>query len=164
MTLTLILMRHAKSDWANPLMTDHDRPLNARGQRAARAMGDWLRQGGWQPDEALVSTSERTRETWAGLGITAPVRFDSALYLAEPEDMWRVLHGAKGSCVLMLGHNPGIADFAANLVAAPPDHDRFADYPTCATLIARFDAPGWDAVRPFTGQVVDFAVPRQFTD
>ncbi len=164
MTLTLILMRHAKSDWANPLLTDHDRPLNARGQRSARAMGDWLRKGGWQPDEALVSTSERTRETWAALGITAPARFDSALYLADPQDMWRVLHGAEGTCVLMLGHNPGIADFAAELVGTPPDHERFADYPTGATLIARFDAPSWGAIPPRSGQVADFAVPRQFTD
>ena len=164
MSLTLILMRHAKSDWDNPLLTDHDRPLNARGRRSARAMGDWLRRGGWQPDQALVSTSERTRETWAGLGITAPARFDSALYLAEACDMWRVLRGAEGSCVLMLGHNPGIGDFAADLVAAPPDHERFADYPTGATLIARFDAPSWDAVQPRSGQVADFAVPRQFTD
>lgn len=164
MTVTLILMRHAKSDWANPLLTDHDRPLNARGQRSARVMGDWLRAGGWQLDEALVSTSERTRETWARLGIVAPARFDDALYLAEVEDMWRVLRGAQGSCVLMLGHNPGIADFAVDLVAAPPDHERFDDYPTCATLIARFDATGWDVVRPRSGRVVDFAVPRQFTD
>ena len=164
MTLTLILMRHAKSDWANPLLSDHDRPLNARGRRSARAMGDWLRKGGWRPDLALVSTSERTRETWERLRLDAPARFDASLYHAEPAQMWRVLEGAQGSVVLMLGHNPGIAEFAADLVAVPPDDDSFHTYPTCATLIAEFDAATWADVAPRTGKVIAFEVPRSFTD
>lgn len=164
MTLTLILMRHAKSDWANPLLSDHDRPLNARGRRSAKAMGAWLRKGGWRPDLALVSTALRTRETWEGLGIDAPVRFEPALYEAGPDVMWQVLRGADAPVVLMLSHNPGIAWFAAELVATPPAHDRFDGYPTCATLIARFDAPTWAEVQPRSGQVVAFEVPRSFTD
>ena len=62
MSKTLILMRHAKSDWSSGVLEDHDRPLNARGQVAAAALGDWLRSKEWLPGEVLCSTATRTRE------------------------------------------------------------------------------------------------------
>ncbi|MGR3493424.1 MAG: SixA phosphatase family protein, partial [Shimia sp.] len=46
----LILMRHAKSSWDHPDLTDHDRPLNERGREAAVRVGGWLRDQGWLPD------------------------------------------------------------------------------------------------------------------
>uniref|UniRef100_UPI0035189862 SixA phosphatase family protein n=1 Tax=Nioella sp. TaxID=1912091 RepID=UPI0035189862 len=58
----LILMRHAKSDWSLG-QPDAARPLNARGQRSAEAMGDWLREKGYLPDQILCSSAQRTRET-----------------------------------------------------------------------------------------------------
>ena len=78
--------------------------------------------------------------------------------------MLDVLRKARGRCVLMIGHNPGIADFAQKLVATRPAHDRFGDYPTGATLVASFDAPDWAAVTWKTGQTIDFAIPRELTD
>jgi phosphohistidine phosphatase len=41
-TLTLILTRHAKSDWGSPALPDYDRPLNDRGRRSAPVLGRWL--------------------------------------------------------------------------------------------------------------------------
>ena len=61
----LILTRHAKSDWDDPMLDDHDRPLNKRGQRSAAELGEWLHSRGYEPDEVLCSTALRTRETWA---------------------------------------------------------------------------------------------------
>ena len=59
-------MRHAKSSWNEPV-SDHERPLNVRGRAAAQAMGNWLRENDFLPEEALISTSERTLETFKGL-------------------------------------------------------------------------------------------------
>lgn len=160
MTRRLILMRHAKSDWGSRTLSDHARPLNPRGRRAARAMGDWLRQQGLLPDTALVSTAMRTRETWTRLGLGGKVRFSDALYHAAPEDILGELRGAFGANVLILGHNPGIAEFAALLLAAPPAHPRFDDYPTCATLVADFEIRSWADLRPGTGRLVAFVTPR----
>lgn len=154
MTRFLILMRHAKSSWAQPDLADHDRPLNGRGRRSAKALGDWLRDQGWVPDNVLCSTSQRTRETLARLAVNAPVSFEHALFHATPKAMAQVLSHASGNTILMIGHNPGIADFAHAIVSAPPDHPRFADYPTGATLVARFDG-GWSG-----GAVADFVIPR----
>lgn len=163
--LRLILMRHAKSDWNHIGTADHDRPLNKRGRRAASALGDWLRAQWHVPDEVMCSSAERTGQTLMGLQITpAPqTRFIRALYLAEPRVMIETLHEAKGNCVLMIGHNHGICDFASLLVETPPVHERFADYPTGATLVCDFDVGSWQEVGWHQGRVIDFIVPRELT-
>ena len=164
MTRRLILMRHAKSSWKNPSQDDHQRPLNGRGQRSAKAVGDWLRAKGHLPDQILSSTSVRTRETCARLRLDADKRFLDGLYHASAGRMLELLKQATGNCVLMLGHNPGIAWFASQLVEDPPDHPRFNDYPTCATLVADFPIETWNDLHPRTGTVVDFVVPRELTE
>ncbi|MAC77033.1 MAG: phosphoglycerate mutase [Rhodobacteraceae bacterium] len=164
MTCTLILMRHAKSSWSDPGQPDHLRPLNKRGKRAARALGDWLRGHGHIPDQILCSSAARAQLTCQGLELGLPAPAVPALYHAEPGAMLQVLQKATGRCVLMIGHNPGIADFARQIVAQAPRNDRFADYPTGATLVATFDVPGWGQATWKSGTAVDFIVPRALTD
>jgi len=163
MTLRLILMRHAKSSWDHPGLSDHDRPLNGRGKRAARAIGDWLRKCDYIPDQTLSSTAQRTRETNALLGLDTVAQFTPRLYHAEPQTMLDVLKGAAGQSVLMIGHNPGIAWLAEGLVSSPPAHPRFHDYPTGATLVAEFSGDTWNAISPGTATVLDFITPRELT-
>jgi phosphohistidine phosphatase len=159
----LILMRHAKSDWGQPGLSDHDRPLNPRGTASAAAVGKWLRRKGYLPDQVLCSSALRTQETLAGLALDTEVAVEvtRALYLAKAAEMLRVLQSAQGACVLMLGHNDGIAEMAARLVTTPPAHDRFEDYPTCATLVCDFDAEAWNDIGWHQGQPIDFIVPRE---
>ena len=159
---TLILMRHAKSDWNSPAESDFDRPLNARGQRSAQALGTWLRDKALHPGEALVSSSRRTQETWERLAIrSCRVWFLDDLYHASAAQMLAALRRAEAGTVLMIGHNPGIASFAGELLAPdqapPPDFHR---YPTCATSVIDFPAPSWDRVGPGIGTLSDFIVPR----
>ncbi len=159
----LILMRHAKSDWNHFTLSDHDRPLNDRGRRSAAALGDWLRDKGYLPDEVLCSSAERTGETLLGLELPGnpEITYSRALYHAEAEGMLDILRCARARCVLLVGHNPGICELAHRLVAEPPAHDRFEDYPTGATLICDFDVASWEEVTWFAGEVVDFAIPRE---
>ena len=160
MSLTLILMRHAKSSWEQP-GDDRARVLNARGRRAATDLGAWLRRAGHVPDRALVSDAARTRETWERLRLEAEAEFLPGLYCAEAHRMLDILRSAGGArTVLMLGHNPGIAELAEALVETPPENGAFLRYPTGATTVIAFDAPGWSEVEPGTGRVVDFMVPR----
>ena len=161
MTRTLILMRHAKSSWDDPNLADHDRPLNNRGRASAQAMGAWLREQRHTPDVCVSSSSTRTGQTFLGLGIDCPVHHTRDLYHAGPDAMMAVLRRQSDRAVLMLGHNPGIADFAWRLVATPPAHPRFDDYPTCATTLIRFDIGSWTETGWHSGQPVDFAIPRE---
>lgn len=158
--MLLILMRHAKSDWSFDL-EDHERPLNSRGQQAAKAMGDWLRAQNLQPDQVLCSSATRTRETLAGLDLTAPTRFSDVLYHAAPDTLLEELKSATGQTVLIVGHNPGIALFANGLLAKPVDHRGFRDYPTCATLVARFEINTWQELTLAQGHAEAFMVPRE---
>ncbi|GGL51125.1 SixA phosphatase family protein [Wenxinia marina] len=163
MSLRLVLIRHAKSAWGQRGLADRDRPLDDRGRRAAPRIGGWIA-GRAAPDEALVSDALRTRQTWELIAAKMPAPAKAwllpDLYLAEADEMLRVLHGASGRVVAMVGHNDGIAQFAAALAAAPPDHRRFADYPTGATTILDFDASRWGDVGYGAGTVTDFVVPR----
>ena len=163
MTLRLILMRHAKSDWDDPSQADHERPLNKRGRASAQAMGQWLRADGTVPDRALVSDAARTRETFARLAFPNTLAtFLPELYHAGAHRMMDVLQSAGADrCVLMVGHNPGIAEFAERLLGQAPDHPRFFDYPTCATLVADFPISRWEDLQWGTGQAAEFAIPRE---
>jgi phosphohistidine phosphatase len=165
MTLRLILTRHAKSSWDDPLLDDVDRTLNDRGEASADAIGAWLAGKGLVPGEALVSSARRTRETWARIAAALPTgipaRFEERLYHAGPDTILKVLRSATAPVAILIGHNPGMAEFAARIVAAPPRHPRFADYPTAATAVIDFDAARWADVGWHGGRVADFVVPRE---
>ena len=165
MSLTLILTRHAKSSWDDPLQSDHDRPLNKRGRKSAPAIGAWLTRNSWLPDEIISSTAARTRETFDRMGLRPnSTGFTHRLYHAGPHDMLCVLKGATGHCVLMLGHNPGIAAFANQIVRQAPNHTRFHDYPTCATTVIRFGVANWADVQWHSGEVLGFVIPRELLE
>jgi phosphohistidine phosphatase len=160
----LILTRHAKSSWDDPAMSDHDRPLNDRGKAAAADLGTWLASRGHVPDLVLCSDALRTRKTWSGLAPALPgtpiLELKPALYHAGPDVMLAVLRHAQGDTVMMIGHNPGIAEFAARLVARPPANAEFHRYPTGATLVVEFGT-AWAEVGWGSGTVIDFVVPRE---
>ncbi|RNF34474.1 SixA phosphatase family protein [Paracoccus methylarcula] len=157
----LILTRHAKSAWDDPTLADHDRPLNARGRRSALALGDWLASRDYEPEEVLCSSALRTRETWEAVASaileTRPlIRMEPGLYHASPEKMLTILRSASHQTVMMLGHNPGIAAFAAMLPARVPLEPEFRRYPTAATLVVDFQIDNWSEVAPGQGSVMDF--------
>ena len=157
----LILTRHAKSAWDDPALADHDRPLNDRGRRSALALGDWMASRGYEPEEVLCSTAQRTRETWervalAPLEVRPALRFEPDLYHATPEQMLAILRTATAPTVMMLGHNPGISEFASMLPARLPMDPDFRRYPTGATLVVDFQTDDWSKLRPGDGSVLDF--------
>ena len=158
----LILMRHAKSSWADPGQRDFDRPLNARGLRSAPLLGRWLRDRGYGPDAALVSTARRTRETWAGLGLgDVPVSYLHEIYEAAPATLLGLARRAPDvATVLLIGHQPGIGAAAARLLAEPMDDPLFERYPTGATTVIDFDVEGWDDTYWGGGVLADFTVPK----
>ncbi|MCV2882388.1 SixA phosphatase family protein [Actibacterium sp. XHP0104] len=170
MSLRLILVRHAKSSWDDLMVDDHDRVLNRRGRATAPLMARFLATHGHRPALVVSSTARRTLETWDRMapifGGTdmPPLHPEPKLYHASADTMLAVLHRCPPSTVMMLGHNPGIGDFASDLLAEQPRHPSFHAYPTCATLVADFPARRWSEVRFGTGRVVDFAIPADMTD
>ncbi len=163
MTLRLILVRHAKSDWSGGAQSDFERPLNARGRDQADRLGTWLRSRGYLPDTVLYSTARRTEETAerivALLEGTSSLQAQQALYGADAGTILERLRQAEGATILLVGHNPGIAQLAASLVHDRPAHPRFADYPTGASAVIDVALPDWADLAPGSGALRDFVVP-----
>ncbi|MGE0665029.1 MAG: histidine phosphatase family protein [Sphingomonadales bacterium] len=163
----LLLLRHGKSDWANPDQPDNERPLNPRGQRAAALMGAYLRQRGLTPDLIISSPAVRTRETahrvLAALQAEVPLEFRSELYLAEPKTIAEVVRSAPEgvSTLLVIGHNPGMQLAALNMSAGDPAgrRDEIEDkFPTAALAVIEFDAADWSKAK--AGDLVAFDSPK----
>ena len=122
---TLLLLRHGKSSYPDGV-DDHDRPLNARGNReapiAGRLIADALAPDA-VIDEVLVSSATRAQQTWelVSPSVTARVvRTLPELYLASRSELLAIVNRLEGSDVVMfVGHNDGLEDFAAWLTGTP---------------------------------------------
>ncbi len=117
---TLILLRHAKSDWAGT-SPDAERPLSERGLSQAPLAGQWLAEHIDAIDLALVSPAQRTRETWqlvaAQLSPVPPARFDDRIYAASVDELLDVVTTVPDDVrtLLLIGHNPGMEQLASLL-------------------------------------------------
>jgi phosphohistidine phosphatase len=164
LTLRLILIRHGKSGWDDPFADDHARVLNKRGRTSATAIGNWLSEHGYIPDAVLCSDAARTQETaeliLPPLTPSPQLRLSKMLYHGAPDTVLDLVRKETSQTVAVIGHNPGIGMLANMLVAKPPAHHRFSDYPTCATTIIDFDVDAWSAVKMRAGKCVGFVVPR----
>lgn len=152
MPRTLILLRHAKSDWRAGASDDHERPLNARGQRAAAVVGVYLNQQGLAPDLVLTSTATRARETcdWVlrHADFAIEPRVERALYLADPARILDAVRqaGADHRRILLVAHNPGLQDLAAALARGGTGGAAMAEgFPTAALAICTCSAPWAEA-------------------
>ena len=178
--LTLMLLRHAKSSWADEGLDDFDRPLASRGRKAAPRVARFIADGGFGPDLILCSTARRARETLSlvlpSMAHSCTIRMDRTLYEAdEEEDLGERLRtladtdvpegdrAPRGQRVLVIGHNPAMQDFAIQLVGsgAPDDREAIAaKFPTAALAVIAFDADRWHDIVPGSGTLTHFVRPR----
>ncbi len=159
----LYLMRHAKSSWDDPGLTDHDRPLAARGRDAAERLGNHLRREQITPSLVLCSSARRTRETLDCLRVDAPVEIEDGLYDASADELLARLRGVEDDVesVLLIGHNPAIQDLAATLAAAP---NTLAErkYPTGGLAGLAFTG-SWSRLQPGAAELLFFVIPRDLS-
>jgi phosphohistidine phosphatase len=123
-TRQLFLLRHAKSSWNEPGLEDHERPLAPRGRAAAKLLADHVRINGIRPDQVLVSSSKRTRETLEGVAPGGEVIIEPELYGATASGLLQRLRrvpDGTGS-VMLIGHNPATQALALEL-ADPSSSD-----------------------------------------
>ncbi len=161
----LVLLRHAKSGW--PDVADHDRPLARRGRDDAPAAGYWLGVRGYVPDAVVCSTARRARETWElasdGLaravpGAAPPVRYEPRVYDASVLGLLMLIREFPESSrtVLLIGHNPGIAELTAGLAEPPPPPP--SGFPAAAAAVLGL-AGTWARAAPARARLLDFAIP-----
>lgn len=169
----LLLLRHAKSSWADPEQQDFDRPLNARGIAAAHTVASYFSVTKLQPDLVLCSAALRARETLEYL-VPAFVHdtrilIERRLYMASAPKLLERIHEIEDGVklVLVIGHNPGLERLARLLAGSGGADDLAAlraKYPTAALAVLEFDAAHWRRVDKGTGKLAEFLSPREIDD
>ena len=165
----LLLLRHAKSSWDNPLLDDHERPLAPRGTKALDLVADRLRLWDVHPDLVLCSSARRAVDTWDGITGTiaadTPVLIEDGLYGAGAGALLSRIGSVAGKvrCLLLIGHNPGLEDLAIRLAGAGKRslRDELAlKFPTAALALLTFTGE-WDELDAGSATLEQLFKPRK---
>jgi phosphohistidine phosphatase len=142
---TLLLVRHAKSSWEEPGVSDEDRPLNERGKHDAPEMAKRIKDKKIKIDLFISSTAKRARRTAKYFADEWKVKKDDIvlkeeLYLATPSAFIQVLEklDKKYDTVALFSHNPGITELANQLTSV-----RIDNMPTCSVFAVQADLNSW---------------------
>ncbi len=163
----LLLLRHAKSEKAEPGVNDRDRRLNPRGRADAPRIGAYLAHHALLPNAAIVSPARRTQETFervaAAWSAPCPVRYVDRLYDAGPDVIAKVIREASGQVLLVIGHNPGLHELARLLIASGDVEARERlneGLPTSGLAVIDFPGSDWRKLHPRSGRLERFVTPR----
>ena len=161
---TLLVLRHAKSSWKDPALSDHQRPLNKRGRRDGPRMGELLREHGLMPDVVISSDAVRARLTAEAVAEAAryagEILLDPRFYMASPDDILSVLRSVRENAetVMIVGHNPGLEELVEQLAGA------WQALPTAALAQIALPLDRWRDIKPSTrGTIVGCWRPRELT-
>lgn len=127
----VLLIRHAKAAAYGHEPGDHSRPLSAKGHEHALALGEMLAKAGCAPDIGMISTAQRTLETWQDMSASfgkCALHLQESLYLASPKTLAQAArqYGKGQGTLALVAHNPGIALLAHQLFDQGFNHDREA--------------------------------------
>lgn len=170
---TLTVLRHAKSSWDEPGLSDFDRPLNDRGRKSARRMGRELKTRQLQFDHLVASGAVRVRETLDhfgdGYGEQFDPRMDERIYMASAATLLAIIRELPedSHAPLLVGHNPGLQRL---LLELSREDDRGLrnrvrqKFPTAALAVVKLSAERWTEVEPGSGEIVELILPRELAD
>jgi phosphohistidine phosphatase len=160
---TLMLVRHAKSSWAEAGMADDARPLNPRGERDAPEMGRRLARAGVRPGRMISSPAARAWMTAeriaAAIGYPAGrIAAEDRLYGAGVKTWLEVIRDLPDTenTIMLFGHNPGITELANCLGT-----EEYAHVPTCGIVTLEYDAASWRDVADARPVREDFDCPKR---
>lgn len=153
--IQLALARHAKSDWADSSIDDHDRPLNDRGRRDAPDVATRVLRTGVRPELILTSTALRARTTAEHFAevFDAEVREDSDLYLASGDRILEIARAGGAAEMMIVAHDPGMSELVSALAG------REVRMPTAAVAVFTWESGDWDAVGSVPPDDVQLTTP-----
>jgi len=162
MSKILFLVRHAKSSWDDPSLSDFERPLNERGKKDAPEMAKRLHSKKIRIDAFVSSPAKRARQTCKYFTKEFDPKKKNTLqepklYEAGEESFYEVIEGFKNKwdSVAIFSHNPGITSFANSLTETHVD-----DMPTCSVFALKVDAEKWADFRTARKEFLFFDYPK----
>ncbi len=167
----LYVLRHAKSSWDAPHLSDHDRPLAPRGTEAVRLLSEYVKQHDIAPELILCSSAVRTQQTLRGIYPDAAASIESELYGANEGVLMDRLRRVDPEVrtVMVIGHNPTLQMLVLKLTGAEArDRPSGAEglsqiaekLPTGALVTISFRTT-WPELRPHQGVLIDYIRPKQ---
>lgn len=167
----LILLRHAKTERDAPSGKDHDRRLEDRGRSDAAEIAAWLAAEHLVPDQVLISTATRTRQTWDVLSELFPanrepqVEYLSEMYSASSSQLLQAIHEVSAGInqLMLIGHNPGLHELALALTCTCNEAERrklSGSMPTAAVVVIDFPIADWADASFGTGKLQHFVSPK----
>ena len=169
----LAVLRHAKSSWKERELDDFERPLNGRGQRAARRMGREMSERAMHFDFVLASPAVRVRETIDGVSqeheLGALIRFEPRIYMARVAELLELVGTIPDDAenALLVGHNTSAERLVIKLAK---DDERGLrkrveeKFPTAALAVIDLPIERWDALQPECGRLVELIYPADLED
>jgi phosphohistidine phosphatase len=161
----LYLLRHAKSSWSNPELTDFQRPLNRRGKKDAPMMGKILANKGVKIDLLISSPAERAKKTAKKVAkqIAYPkekIVFKQEIYEARIADLLNIIHQTPNNInsLMLVGHNPTFTDLA-NLLCG---NFHTENIPTAGVFAIAFHCKIWAEIEENTGKLLFFEYPKKY--
>ena len=155
----LILMRHAKSSWKYPDLSDHERPLKKRGRKSSVKIAKELIRLEWIPDKLYSSDSTRTKETWKKMSKyirNIEVEYSYDFYHSKPKKIMKSIPDVLDyGTIMILGHNPGCADFLAHLCS------EWHRMPTAATALLKINDPNESWKMKGNWDLEELLLPRE---
>ena len=157
----LLLLRHAKSSWDDPGLADHDRPLAARGHKAAKRIGARLRTDQTPVDLVLCSSARRARETVDLVAPPGKIEIEDGLYGASADELLKRLRHVDDAVtsVMVVGHNPAMQELALKLLP-DADGETIGKFPTGALATLTLSG-SWSSLAPQRAELVTFLRPRE---
>jgi phosphohistidine phosphatase len=162
MMKTLLIMRHAKSSWADKDLADHDRPLNVRGKQDAPRMGEMLNNEDLVPAAILCSTAKRAQTTAKLLVENIPfegeINYLRDFYHGGPEDFIQALKELpeRVDIAMIVGHNPDL-EYFLDVITDAGDH-----MPTAAIAHVELPIDAWDEMdEDVEGELVEIWRPKE---
>jgi len=159
----LTLLRHAKSSWDDSSLADHERPLNRRGEADAPTMAKRIHAASIRPSLIISSPAVRAWTTAKVLAreITYPLEFlqrEADLYLASVPTLLRVISEQDEgfNSILVVGHNPGLTDFANYLIPGLTEN-----LPTAGVVSVKLDSDTWDLSQPGVANLELYDYPKK---
>ena len=169
--ITLLLMRHGKSDWTAGAASDFDRPLNKRGRKASARMGNWLLDNKLQPNKVIASPALRSRDTARIVAETIGLPddkliLDARLYHAGVAQHLAVLQecAAADTPLLLVGHNPGLEELLDALCMNPPDTPKSGKMLPTAAVAVLHVPQALHALQPGQALLRELIRPRALDD
>ena len=160
----LLLLRHAKSSWDDPELADYDRPLAARGRKAAKLIGAHLRREQIRTSLVLCSSARRARETLDLVAASGEIQIEPELYGASADQLLERLRRVPDEvdAVMLIGHNPGLQDLALALASTGPELARLKrKFPTAALATLTLPETSWRELAEGNAQLASYVVPEQ---